>query len=125
MSDLGGAILLSQQLSLYRVLDSFNQARDNNKLAANDVAWRNQYNDLVNRYNALLRDANRLADDQDRRLSNQNQHIKDLEATKTLLNNEIEGLRFRVVDLESQVAFLRAMDKELHPEAYQSMFRQS
>jgi chromosome segregation ATPase len=120
-----GTWALSQQLAMYRTMDSWDRNRADNSLAVNDAAWRNQYNDLVNRYNALLRDANRLADDQDRRLGNQNQHIKDLEATKTLLNNEIEGLRFRVVDLESQVAFLRAMDKELHPEAYQSMFRQS
>jgi hypothetical protein len=80
MSDLGGALMLSQQLSLYRMLDSFDQAQDHNRVAANDAAWRNQYDNLVDQYNRLLRDANRLADVQDRALNAQQRRIAELTA---------------------------------------------
>ena len=63
MSDLGGlggALLLSHQISTDRLLDSYARARDANALSFNDAAWRNHYNDLVNRYNGLLADTNRL-----------------------------------------------------------------
>jgi chromosome segregation ATPase len=125
MIGLDGSWVLSEQLALYRTLDTWNRARDDKSRALSDAAWRNQYNDLVNRYNRLLQDANRLADVQDRALNGQAGEIAELKATKALLNDEIERLRFRVVDLESQVAFLRSMDKELHPEAYQYSFRQT
>ena len=68
MSSLGGlsgALLLSEQISSDRLLDSFRRARESNALSSIDAAWRNQYNDLVNRYNALLADANRLCKSHD------------------------------------------------------------
>jgi chromosome condensin MukBEF ATPase and DNA-binding subunit MukB len=121
MSDLGGiggALLLSDQISTNRLFDSFRRAREANNLALNDAAWRNQYNDLVNRYNALARDANRLADVQDRRLSNQNQHIKDLEATNAMLATEVAQLKYDLANSRSAVEQLRTMIRTVVPEAF-------
>jgi hypothetical protein len=124
MSDLGGAILLSQQLSLYRMLDSFDQARDNSRAAANDAAWRNQYNDLVNRYNQLLQDANRLADVQDRALAGKDGQIAELKATNAALVAQTEKLTVELADSKATVKFLRGLDRELHPEVYRSAYEE-
>jgi hypothetical protein len=122
MSDLGGAILLSQQLSLYRMLDSFDQARDNSRAAANDAAWRNQYNDLVNRYNRLLHDANRLADVQDRALNGQAGEIAELKETKAMMAAQIEKLTLELADAKATVRLLRGSLRELRPETYRSVY---
>ena len=122
MSDLGGAILLSQQLSLYRMLDSFDQARDNSRAAANDAAWRNQYNDLVNRYNRLLQDANRLADVQDRALNGQAGEIAELKATKAMMAAQIEKLTLELASAKATVRLLRGSLRELRPETYRSVY---
>jgi chromosome condensin MukBEF ATPase and DNA-binding subunit MukB len=119
---LGGALMISQQLEMYRWEDHFRRMRENNALAATDVAWRNQYNDLVNRYNALLRDANRLADVQDRGLNIQGQHIKDLEATNANLEARIKELTLDLADAKSKVRFLRGSLRELRPGTYQSIY---
>jgi hypothetical protein len=113
-----GTWALSQQLAMYRTMDSWDRNRADNSLALNDAAWRNQYNDLVNRYNALLRDANRLADVQDRRLSNQNQHIKDVEATNAMLATEVAQLKYDLAKSRSAVEQLRTMIRTLVPEAF-------
>ncbi len=128
MSNLGGlegALLLSNQISTNRLMDTYRRAREANSLALNDAAWRNQYNHLVDSYNRLVDDTNRLADAQDRSIEAQAGHIADLRATNDMLWSEIDRLRFKVVDLASQVDFLRAMDKALHPEAYQSVYSQT
>jgi hypothetical protein len=112
MSDLGGAILLSQQLSLYRVLDSFDRAGDNSRATANDAAWRKQYNDLVNRYNALLHDANRLADVQDRALAGQDRQIAELKATNASLGAEVQRLRLEVLSVRGLLNLERILEEE-------------
>ena len=118
MSDLGGAWVLGQQLSLYRMLDSFDRARNNNGVVLNDAAWRNQYNDLVHRYNRLLADANKLAKLNDETIETQAGTIADLKAANDALRVEKEQLRSRLVDVEGELAVLRGLDRELHPEAY-------
>jgi hypothetical protein len=122
MSDLGGAILLSQQLSLYRMLDSFDRARDNGRATANDAAWRNQYSDLVNRYNALLRDANRLADVQDRALAGKDGDIAELKATNAALVAQTERLTVELASAKATVRLLRGSLRELRPETYRSVY---
>jgi hypothetical protein len=122
MSDLGGiggALLLSEQISTNRLFDSFRRAREANNLAVNDAAWRNQYNDLVNRYNALLRDANRLADVQDRGLNIQSQHIKDLKATNQAMASELHQLRQQLHIVRGVLDVERAMYREKHPEDFE------
>jgi DNA repair exonuclease SbcCD ATPase subunit len=118
MSSLDGSWVLSEQLALYRTLDTWKRAREANSLTLNDAAWRNQYNDLANRYSALAREANRLADDQDRRLSNQNRHIKDLEATNAKLATEVAQLKYDLAKSSSAVEQLRTMIRTLVPEAF-------
>lgn len=122
MSDfggLGGALLISQQLDLYRWEDYFARSRDANAVALSDAAWRNQYNDLVNRYNRLLVDANKFAQLSDETIATQAGTIADLKAANDALRAEKEQLRSRLVDVEGELAVLRGLDKELHPEAYE------
>lgn len=121
MSDLvglDGAAVLSEQLALYRTLDTRKLARESNALAVNDAAWRNQFDDLVSRYNRLLDDANKLVKLSDGTIETQAGTIADLKAANDALRVEKEQLRRRLVDVEGELAVLRGLDRELHPEAY-------
>jgi hypothetical protein len=127
MSDLGGiggALLLSDQISTDRLFDSLRRAREASNLALNDAAWRNQYNDLVNRYNLLLQDANRLADVQDRALAGKDGQIAELKATNAALVAQTEKLTAELADSKATVKFLRGLDRELHPEVYRSAYEE-
>ena len=114
-----GAAVLSEQLALYRTLDARKLARDSTTLAVNDAAWRNQFNDLVSRYNRLLADANKFARVSDETIETQAGTIADLKAANDALRAEKAQLSSRLVDVEGELAVLRALDKELHPEAYE------
>jgi hypothetical protein len=104
------------------MLDSFDQARDNSRAAANDAAWRNQHNDLVNRYNRLLQDANRLADVQDRALAGKDGQIAELKATNAALVAQTEKLTVELADSRARVKLLRGLIRELRPETYRSAY---
>ena len=122
MSDFGGlagALMLSDQISTDRLMDSFRRSREANGLALNDAAWRNQFNDLVSRYNRLLADANKFARLSDETIEIQAGTIADLKAANDALRAEKAQLSSRLVDVEGELAVLRALDKELHPEAYE------
>ncbi len=99
--------MLSQQLSLYRMLDSFDQAQHHNRIAANDAAWRNRYNNLVDQYNRLLNDANRLADLQDRAVNAQQRRIAELTVANTSLETEVQRLRLEVITVRNLLALER------------------
>jgi hypothetical protein len=120
MSDfgLGGAWLLSEQLAMYRRMDLKNRAQDQSVLDLNDTAWRNQYNDLVTRYNCLLDDVNKYARLCDETVETQAGTIADLKAANDALSAEKAQLSSRLVDVEGELAVLRGLDKELHPDAY-------
>ncbi len=121
MSDfigLDGAAVLSEQLALYRTLDARKLVRDSNALVMNDAAWRNQFNDLVSQYNRLLADANNFARLSDETIETQAGTIADLKAANDALRAEKAQLSSRLVDVEGELAVLRGLDKELHPEAY-------
>jgi hypothetical protein len=121
MSDFGGlagALMLSDQISTDRLMDSFRRSREANGLALNDAAWRNQFNE-VSRYNRLLADANKFARLSDETIETQAGTIADLKAANDALRAEKEQLSSRLVDVEGELAVLRALDKELHPEAYE------
>jgi hypothetical protein len=122
MSDLGGAILLSQQLSLYRTLDSFNQARDHNRAVAHDAAWRNQYDNVVNQYNRLLNDANRLADVHDRERALKDAQIAELTAANSAQRGELQRLATELAAAKDAAKFLRGTIRELRGETYRSVF---
>jgi hypothetical protein len=117
-----GTWALSQQLAMYRTMDSWDRNRADNSLALNDAAWRNQYNDLVNRYNALLHDANRLADVQDRALAGQDRQIAELKATNAALVAQTEKLTVELADSRARVKLLRGLIRELRPETYRSVY---
>ena len=118
MSDLGGAILLSQQLSLYRTLDSFDQARDDNRATANDAAWRNRYDNLVNQYNRLLSDANRLADVHDRERALKDRQIAELTAANRAHETRAEKTALDLAGAKASVRLLRGIVRELRPDVY-------
>jgi hypothetical protein len=99
-------------------MDSFRRSREANGLALNDAAWRNQFNDLVSRYNRLLADANKFARVSDETIETQAGTIADLKAANDALRAEKAQLSSRLVDVEGELAVLRGLDKELHPEAY-------
>ena len=112
-SGLGGALLISQQLEIVplgRPLPT--RSRENNAQAANDAAWRNQYNDLVNRYNRLLQDANRLADVQDRALNGKDGQIAELKATNASLAAEVQRLRLEVLSVRGLLDLERRVEEE-------------
>ena len=117
-----GTWALSQQLAMYRTMDSWDRNRADNSLALNDAAWRNQYNDLVNRYNRLLQDANRLADVQDRALNGQAGEIAELKETKAMMAAQIEKLTLELADAKATVRLLRGSLRELRPETYRSVY---
>ena len=122
MVGLDGSWVLSEQLALYRTLDTWNRARDDNSRALSEAAWRNQYNDLVNRYNALLRDANRLADVQDRALAGKDGDIAELKATNAALVAQTERLTMELASAKATVRLLRGSLRELRPETYRSVY---
>ena len=112
---LGGALLLSEQISSDRLLDSYRRAREGNALSLNDAAWRNQYNYLVNRYNALLADTNRICKSHDAQNEAMDGTIDGLRGTI----NEIKTREARLIverdRLQSRYELLLALQKERDP----------
>ena len=63
MSDAGafsGAMMLSQQLSMYRWMDTIERAWSNNELAVDNALLRREAAEIVARYNQLVADFNDL-----------------------------------------------------------------
>ena len=121
MSDYGafaGAQMLATQLSIDRFTDDLRRIRADNALALNDATWRDHYTALVNRYNLLLADADKFARVTDETIETQAGTIADLKAANDALRAEKEQLRSRLVDVEGELAVLRGLDRELHPDAY-------
>lgn len=110
---------LSQQLAMYRTMDSWDRNRADNSLALNDAAWRNQYNTLVNQYNRLLQDANRLADVQDRSLNSKDEQIAELTATSESSAAQVRQLRQELQMVRGLLDVERAMYREKHPEDFE------
>ena len=119
LGGLGGALLLSDQISTDRLFDSFRRAREGNALASNDAAWRHQYNDLVNRYNWLLQEANRLADVQDRTINSQAEQIAELTSENRTAAAQVQQLRQEVQIVRGVLDVERAMYREKHPEEFE------
>ncbi len=114
-----GSWALSEQLALYRTLDTWDRNRADNSLALNDAAWRNQYNNLVNQYNRLLHDANRLADVQDRALNGKDLQIAELTATSESSAAQVRQLRQELQMVRGLLDVERAMYREKHPEDFE------
>jgi hypothetical protein len=121
MSDfggLGGALMLGQQLEIYRWEDHRRRAREGNALASNDAAWRNQYGNLVSQYNRLLNDASRLADVHDRERALKDAQIAELVAANKSHESKAEATAVDLAYAKATVKLLRGLVKELRPDLY-------
>jgi chromosome segregation ATPase len=124
MSDdgaLSGAVMLSQQLRMYRWADTLDRARFNNELAVDNALLRREAEELVARYNQLVAQANELyrhatevASDGARK----DTVIAQLERAKTALEAECEQLRLELRDKATQIALLREIVRQDHPDRY-------
>jgi hypothetical protein len=124
MSDdgaLSGALMLSQQLRMYRWADTLDGARYNNELAVDNALLRREaealvarYNELVARANDLHRRATEVANDGARKDS----IIAELEHAKAVLEAECERLRQKNHDQELKIRLLRDVVRQDHPDIY-------
>ena len=105
MSDNGafsGAMMLSQQLRMYRWMDTLERAQDNNGLATDNALLRRDaeqvvasYNQLVAEFNELLLRATQVAQDSDRKdsvIAELQQEAEQLRNGKAALEAECERL---------------------------------
>jgi small-conductance mechanosensitive channel len=118
---LGGALLISDQLSTYRVLDRLKRARDNNDLVIDNTILRRavdevvaQYNQLVHAFNELSQRAGAVAEDN----ASKRAAVDRLEAANSNLRAERDQLKFRLLDVSTELAVLRQLDRERNPDAY-------
>ena len=131
MSDdaaLSGAMMLSQQLEMYRWMDTLERARNNNELAIDNGLLRRdaeqivgRYNLLVAEYNDLLRRATEVAKEADRKDSiilGLQREAEALRNAKTALEAECERLRQENKTTWSEVQLLRNIVRQDHPDMY-------
>ena len=131
MSDdaaLSGAMMLSQQLEMYRWMDTLERARNNNELAIDNGLLRRdaeqivgRYNLLVAEFNDLLRRATEVAKEADRKDSiilGLQREAKALRNAKTALEAECERLRQENKATWSEVQLLRNIVRQDHPDMY-------
>jgi len=124
MSDfggLGGALLLSEQISSDRLMDSYRRAREASALNASEHGWRRQYNDLVNRYNALLADANRLCQSHDAHVAVLSSTIDDEKAASKQAQAEADSLRQQLASLKFHYDTVMVVLKDRAPELYDKL----
>ena len=98
-----GAMMLSQQLRMYRWMDTLERAQDNNGLATDNALLRRDaeqvvasYNQLVAEFNELLLRATQVAQDSDRKdsvIAELQQEAEQLRNGKAALEAECERLR--------------------------------
>jgi hypothetical protein len=96
-------MMLSQQLRMYRWMDTLEQARNNNELATDNALLRRDaervvasYNQLVAKFNDLLRRATEIAAEANRKdsvIAGLQQEAKDLRNGKAAVEAECERLR--------------------------------
>jgi vacuolar-type H+-ATPase subunit I/STV1 len=131
MSDdaaLSGAMMLSQQLEMYRWMDALERARNNNELAIDNGLLRRdaeqivgRYNLLVAEFNDLLRRATEVAKEADRKDSiilGLQREAEALRNAKTALEAECERLRQENKATWSEVQLLRNIVRQDHPDMY-------
>jgi hypothetical protein len=105
MSDdgaLSGAMMLSQQLEMYRWIDTLERARSGNELAMDNALLRRdaeqivaQYDQLVAEFNDLLRRAKEAAKEADRKdaiIAGLQNEAKELQSGRAFLEGECERL---------------------------------
>ena len=131
MSDdgaLSGAIMLSQQLEMYRWIDTLDRARSGNELTVDNALLRRdveqiagRYNTLVAEFNDLLRRATEVAKDSDRKdsvIAELKREAEALRSAKTILEAECERLRQENKATWGEVQLLRNIVRQDHPDMY-------
>jgi len=131
MSDdgaLSGAMMLSQQLEMYRWIDTLDRARSDNELALDNALLRRdaeqivaRYNQLVAEFNDLLRRATEVAKDSDRKdsiIAELQREAEALRNAKTVLEAECERLGQENKAARGEVQLLRNIVRQDHPDMY-------
>jgi chromosome segregation ATPase len=131
MSDSGafsGAMMLSQQLSMYRWMDTIERAWSNSELAVDNALLRREAAEIVERYNQLVTDFDDLrrqaieaAQEADRRGSAVAELEREAEArrrAKDTLEAECERLRQENKEKGIEITFLRETLRDQHHDRY-------
>ena len=131
MSDdgaLSGAMMLSQQLEMYRWMDTLERARNNNELAIDNALLCQDaeqilacYNQLVAEFNNLLRRATEVATEADRKdsvIAELQHEAAELRSAKAVLETECEHLRGDNYDKATEIHLLRDIVRQDHPDRY-------
>jgi hypothetical protein len=131
MSDDGahsGAMMLSQQLEMYRWMDTLERARNNNELIIDNVLLRRdaeqtvaRYNQLVAEFNELLRRATELAKEVDLKesiIAELRHQAEELRSAKAALEAECERLRQENEVQAIDIRLLRNIARRDHPDLY-------
>ena len=131
MSDSGafsGAMMLSQQLSMYRWMDTIERTWSNNELAVDNALLRRDAAEIVARYNQLVVDFNKLrrhaieaAQEADRRgsaIAALQHEVEALRRAKDTLEAECERLRQESKEKVIEITFLRETLCDQHPDRY-------
>ena len=128
MSDdgaLSGAMMLSQQLEMYRWIDALDRARSDNELAVDNALLRRDAEQLVARYNQLVAELNDLlqratevakeADRKDSVIAGLQQEAEELRNGKAALEVECERLRRENTGQSIRIQWLSDMVRQDRP----------
>jgi chromosome segregation ATPase len=128
MSDDGafsGAMMLSQQLRMYRWMDTLERARNNNELAIDNALLRHdaeqivgRYNQLVAEFNDLLRRATEVAKEADRKdsiIAGLQHEAEELRSGKAVLEAECQRLRAENTGQAIRIQWLSDMVQQDRP----------
>jgi uncharacterized protein involved in exopolysaccharide biosynthesis len=128
MSDdgaLSGAMMLSQQLEMYRWIDALDRARSDNGLAVDNALLRHDAEQLVARYNQLVAEFNDLlgrateaaaeAGRKDSVIAGLQQEAEELRNGKAALEAECERLRRENTGLSIRIQWLSDMVRQDRP----------
>lgn len=119
-SGLGGALMLSQQLSTYRLLDSMEESRDARREIADYANLSLRYNELVRKSDLLcVKVTERVAADGER-IARQRARILALKAEKAELKERVAALEREKLALEGALEHEKSMcdsyTKNLYPD---------
>jgi hypothetical protein len=124
MSDdgaLSGAMMLSQQLEMYRWMDALERARNNKELAVDNALLRHEseqivarYNHLVTEFNDLLRRTTEVAKEAERK----DGVIAELGRANAALESECDRLRRENHTKATEIELLRNIVRRDHPDMY-------
>jgi len=120
-SSLAGAMLISQQLSLYRWADRWHDNRAASLLAADYALIHQQHGKLVGRFNTLVQDFNklyRLALESEAERKRSASLAKELAEENTRRAAAFEMLQLDLERVTNELKLLRTRDRQQNPDFY-------